>query len=82
MRQLSITITEEQQQYIRDNYKTMTRKEMAKNLGITIGILDGNIAIIPGVEIRGKEEAKVVEGNFNVNEYGNWILGFGRSRHY
>ena len=73
-----LTITPEQEQYVRANLGKIKRTQICKDLGITKGKLDGNLNIMTGITLK-KTKPRVrdtpTNGIFNVNQYACWILG-------
>lgn len=82
--QLNTTLPKEDLDFIRENAMTMTLEEMGRRLKCSAGKV-GNNARIAGIELPHRNQsgnchkAKVVDGEFfNVNQYSDWVTGFGR----
>jgi len=74
--QTNITLTPEQESFVRQNYGKMSRSEMCEKLGITKGKLSSNIYIMP--ELSTNRKIKQTDPDayyFNVNECACWITG-------
>lgn len=74
-----ISLTPFQEKFVRENYKTMKRKDMLRTLGITVGKLSCNMQIMEGIELRPRraniERQPKDPDNFDVDLYSNWLLG-------
>lgn len=70
--QLSITLTDEQQQFLRDHVNEMSVVELSKAMGLSESKLHQTIRLMDLNGTEGKVENK--DGIFNVYEYENWIM--------
>jgi hypothetical protein len=70
--QLSVNLTDEQQQFLRDNVNSMTVVELSKAMNLSESKLHQTIRLMDLLGTKGKVETK--EGFFNVYEFENWIM--------
>jgi hypothetical protein len=71
-RQLNITLTPAQVDFVKENYLVMKRTQMQKHLGISKGILDGNMYLM-NLRLKKPTRPKLRQENtagfFDVNRY-------------
>lgn len=74
--QLNLTITEPQQEFIKKNYGKMNIYSMADQLNLTYNKLHNNLKLMGLFKPKKPNRpAKVIEGMFDVSEFGkyyNW----------
>ena len=74
----NMTLTPNQEKYVKANYKRMTIKEMARNLSINIGLVNNNMRLM-GLS-KTATRAQVIElpatkaGYFDIDAYGKLAI--------
>ncbi len=70
--QLSITLTEAQQEFLRHHVNSMSVVDLSKAMGLSESKLHQTIRLMDLNGTDGKVESK--EGIFNVYEFENWVM--------
>lgn len=70
--QKSVTLSDEQKQFLRDNVNKMSVAELCKAMGLYESKVRQSIRLMDLNKTEGQVEGK--EGFFNVYEYLNWIM--------